>query len=43
MDKISDEVINFIKKTMKTWKVGLTASGKSLAEAKIQTDSQSKR
>ena len=36
MYKISDEVINFIKKTMKTWRVELTAGGKSLAETKIQ-------
>ena len=30
--KILDEVINFIEKTMKTWRVELTAGGKSLAE-----------
>ena len=36
MNKISDEVINFIEKTMKTWRVELTAGGRSLAEAKIQ-------
>ena len=36
MYKISNEVINFIKKTMKTWRVELTAGGRSLAEAKIQ-------
>ena len=36
MYKISDEVINFIEKTMKTCKVELTAGGRSLAEAKIQ-------
>ena len=36
MYKISDEVINFIEKTMKTWRVELTAGGKSLAGAKIQ-------
>ena len=36
MYKISDEVINFIEKTMKTWRVELTAGRKSLAEAKIQ-------
>ena len=35
--KISHEVINFIQKTMKTWRVELTAEGKSLAETKIQT------
>ena len=34
--KISDEVINFIDKTMKTWRVELTAGGRRLAEAKIQ-------
>ena len=34
--KISDEVINFIEKTMKTWSVELTGGGRSLAEAKIQ-------
>ena len=38
MYKISDEVINFIKKTIKTWKVELTAGRRSLAEAKIQRD-----
>ena len=27
MYKISDEVINFIEKTMKTWSVELTAGG----------------
>ena len=37
MYKISDEVINFIEKTMKTWRVELTAGGRILAEAKIQT------
>ena len=36
MNKISDEVINFTDKTMKTWRVELTAGGKRLAEAKIQ-------
>ena len=36
MYKISDEVINFIEKTMKTWRVELIAERKSLAEAKIQ-------
>ena len=36
MYKISDQVITFIEKTMKTWSVELTAWGKSLAEAKIQ-------
>ena len=38
MYKISDEVINFIEKTMKTWKVKLTKEGRSLVEAKIQRD-----
>ena len=36
MYKISDKVINFIDKTMKTWRVELTAEGRRLAEAKIQ-------
>ena len=36
MYKISDKVINFIEKTVKTWKVELTAGGRSLAEAKVQ-------
>ena len=36
MYKISDEVINFVEKTMKTWRVKVTSGGKSLAEAKIQ-------
>ena len=36
MYKISHEVINFIEKTMKTWRVELAAEGKSLGEAKIQ-------
>ena len=36
MYKISDEVINFIEKTMKTWSVELTAGGKSFTETKIQ-------
>ena len=36
MFKISDEVINFIEKTMKTWRVELTAGGKSFVETKIQ-------
>ena len=35
MFKISGEVINFIEKTMKTWRVELTEGGKSLDEAKI--------
>ena len=34
--RISDEIIKFIEKTMKTWRVELTAAGKSLAEAIIQ-------
>ena len=37
MYKIADEVINFIEKTMETWRVELTARGRSLAEAKIQS------
>ena len=36
MYKISHEVINFIKQTMKTWGVELTAGGRSIAETKIQ-------
>ena len=36
MYKISHEVINFIDKTMKTWRVELTAGGRRLTEAKIQ-------
>ena len=35
MYKISHKVINFIEKTMKTWRMKLTA-GRNLAEAKIQ-------
>ena len=33
--KISDEAINFIEKIMKTWRVDLTAGGKSLTKVKI--------
>ena len=36
MYKISHDVINFIEKTMKTWRVKLTAGCISLAETKIQ-------
>ena len=36
MYNISDNIINFIKKTMKTWRVELTAGGKRFSEAKIQ-------
>ena len=36
MYKISDDVLNFIEKTMKTWRVELTAGKRSLAEAKTQ-------
>ncbi len=36
MYKISHEVINFIEKTMKTWRVELTAGRKHLAETNIQ-------
>ena len=35
--KILDEVIKFIEKTMKTWRVELTAGGRGSAEAKIQS------
>ena len=38
MQKISNEVLNFIKKTIKTWTVELISGGKNLAEAKIQSD-----
>ena len=34
--EISDEVINFIEKTMKTCRLELTAGGISLDETKIQ-------
>ena len=34
--KISDEVINFIDKNMKSWRVELTAGGSRLAKSKIQ-------
>ena len=37
MYKISHDVINFIEKTMKTWRVELTAGERSLAEAKAQS------
>ena len=36
MYKISHELKNFVDQTMKTWRVELTAGGRSLAEAKIQ-------
>ena len=36
MHQISHEVINFIDKTIKTWRVELTAEGRILAETKIQ-------
>ena len=36
MYKISHEFINFIEKTMKTWRVELIAGGRSWAEIKIQ-------
>ena len=36
MYKISDEEINLIEKTMKTWRVKLTAGGRSLVEANIK-------
>ena len=39
--KISHEVINFIERTMKTWRMELTAGERSLAEAKIQGDTLS--
>ena len=36
MYKISHEVINFIEKTIQTWRVEMTEGGRSLAETKIQ-------
>ena len=36
MYKISDEVTNFIEKTMKIWRVEMTAGGRFLVELKIQ-------
>ena len=36
MYKTSHEVINFIEQTLETWRVELTAGGKSIAETKIQ-------
>ena len=36
MYNISNEVIRFIEKTMETWRVELTAGGRSLAVVKIQ-------
>ena len=36
MYKISHEVIDFIDKTMKTWRVELTAGGRRSTEKKIQ-------
>ena len=36
MYKISHEVINFIEQTMKTWRVDLTAGGRSIAETQTQ-------
>ena len=36
MYKISDEVVKFIQKTTKNWRVEVTAVGKILAEVKIQ-------
>ena len=38
MYKMSDEVINFIEKTMKTWREELTAGGRTLAVTNIQRD-----
>ena len=38
MYKISHQVKNFIEQTMKTWRVELTAGGRSIAETKIQRD-----
>ena len=35
MYKISNKVINFIEKTMKTWRVEVTAGGRRQAKAEI--------
>ena len=37
MYKISNEIIKFIEKVVKNWKVELTAGGKGLAQVKIQS------
>ena len=37
MYKISHEIIYFIDKSVKTWRVELKAGGRRLAEAKIQS------
>ena len=36
LPKIPDQIVQFIEKTMQTWRVELTAGGQSLAEVKIQ-------
>ena len=36
MYKVSHEVIKIIEKTMQTWRVEMTAGGRSLVETKIQ-------
>ena len=36
MYKISHEIINFIEKSRKTWRVELTTGGRSFAETKIK-------
>ena len=36
MYKIPDQIVQFIEKSMETWRVELTAGGKSLAKVKIQ-------
>ena len=38
MYKISHEVINFIEKTMQTWRMELPVGGRSLAEIKTQRE-----
>ena len=35
MFKISHEVINFMEQTMQTWRMEMTAGGRSIAETKI--------
>ena len=36
MYKIPDQILQFIEKTVQTWRVELTAGGQSFAEVKIQ-------
>ena len=36
MYKISNQIVQFIKKTLQTWRVELTAGGQNLAEVKSE-------